>query len=318
MEYTCCEYIHNALAFYPDKIVACRDKENAPVLLKPDKKISLVELENNRLNIIERFKNGDIPKECEKCYGLQNKEWNENVFPIKYLRIEHSKICNLKCIYCDNSKNQDNYCGDKIKPTKYQITPLLKELFKKNKFANLDVYISGGEPTCIKEIDDILKLFIKYPVDAIFLMSSGIRYNKFINELLKQEKITLEIASDAGSKELYNQIKGVNAFDKHIEVLKKYVNTVKNNTPYRVINKYVLIEGINDSVNEIENWLINAKRAVSWTVKLDVDNRNIYQKKEIIKEKYKNLFDYYNRRTNELWMERVESWTVKELFPDFL
>ena len=30
--------------------------------------------------------------------------------------------------------------------------------------------------------------------------------NKFVNELLKKEKITLEIACDAGSKETYNKI----------------------------------------------------------------------------------------------------------------
>lgn len=180
------------------------------------------------------------------------------------------------------------------------------------------MYVSGGEPTCVKEMDDILKLFIKYPVGAIFLMSSGIKFNKYINELLKKEKITLEIASNAGSKELYNKIKGIDAHEKHIDVLKKYINTVKNNAPYRVINKYVLIDGINDSEEEIEKWLINAKRATSWTVKLEIDNRKFYEKKEEIRKKYKDLFKYYNRRTDELWMERVDSWTVKENLPEFL
>lgn len=119
MEYTCCEYIHTALAFYPDKIVACRDKENAPVLLNSDEKISISEIEKKRLNIIEKFKNGEMPPECQKCYGLQTKEWNNEISPIKFLKIEHSRYCNLKCIYCTYSENSENYCGDKVKAAKY-------------------------------------------------------------------------------------------------------------------------------------------------------------------------------------------------------
>lgn len=315
MEYTCCEYIHSALAFYPDKVVCCHDKSNAPIIYIPkDKKLSLTDIENNRLELIEKCKKGEIPKECEGCYRLQKKEWENSL--IKFLRIEHSTACDLKCIYCDFSKNPENYCGEKHVTAKYEVFPLLKEMFKKKKFNNPNVFISGGEPTCLKEFDDILKLFLKNPVGEIFMMSSGIKFNKFVNELLKKEKITLEIACDAGSKETYNKIKGLDIYEKHIEVLKKYVDTVKKNAPYRVINKYVLVNGINDFQEEIEQWLINSKRAFSWYVKLDLDWKNLDNKE--LTDKYKKLFDYYNHRTDELWMERVDSWTVKDRFPDFL
>lgn len=317
MEYTCCEYIHSALAFYSDKAVCCHDKSDAPIIYVPNEKnLSLSDINNNRNELIEKCKRGEIPKECEGCYRLQKKEWEE--VPIKFLRIENFSDCNLKCIYCDCSQKEENFCGDKQRKAKYDILPLLKEMFKKGQFNNPNVFISGGEPTCIKGIDDILKLFLKYQVGEIFMMSSGIKFNKTVNELLKREKITIEIASDAGSREIYEKVKGIDCFDKHVEVLKKYVDTVKKNTPYRVINKYVLVRGVNDFEEEIEKWLINSKRIFSWYVKLDINWKDLYPESPELYEKYRKLFDYYNRRTDELWMERVDSWTVKDKFPKFL
>lgn len=133
-----------------------------------------------------------------------------------------SNICNHKCPYCAHR----NRTKDLLFP-KELIDPVVEDLVKMN--VKAVVFSGGGEPLMNNDICYAMYA-IKNCNDKIDigLITNGSRLNKKeIRETITDYCTWVRISVDAGSKETYEKIHGVNTFDEVIQNIQDLVKTKK-------------------------------------------------------------------------------------------
>ena len=251
-----CKYFNNGINFHTVGISYCNTVWSDMVSTPYSKNCIEVFLQD-RKKLIEEMKNGNPPEYCKKCIYLQDIE-DDSKFDdkINHIEIYHWHQCNCACFYCSNREHT------KLKITRWKnvngvtkVLPKLKELKKRGLFSDkVEVSIIGGEPTILGEFKNLLKFFIdnKFNVN---ILSNGILYEKLISESVNINPNTyFTISLDCGCKETFKKIKGTDKFDDVVKNIKQYIKDTKENS-YRVIVKYILLEGINDNTEEINKWI---------------------------------------------------------------
>lgn len=256
-----CQYFNNGINFLTTGLSYCNKVWNDNVweksLLLPYSRNCIDKFIEQRNKLIEEMKNGNAPKYCEKCIYLKNiEDYSQIDDKINNIEIYHWHQCNCACFYCSNRKYT------KLKITRWKkingttkVLPKLRELKKRGLFAQkVHVTTVGGEPTILGEFKDILKFFIENKFD-VSILSNGILYENLISESINTNIDSyLTISLDCGCKETFKKIKGVDKFDDVVNNIKKYINDTKENS-YRVMVKYILLEGVNDNKEEINKWI---------------------------------------------------------------
>jgi molybdenum cofactor biosynthesis enzyme MoaA len=115
-----------------------------------------------------------------------------------------------------------------------------------------EITFQGGEPTILPEFEDLLNLFIEKKC-KIRIHSSGIKYSLAIEKCLMQNLATVVISPDTAKKETYEKIKRVPCFDKVWDNIKKYSSVQIQSNLVKI--KFIIIPGINDTVEEIDKFL---------------------------------------------------------------
>jgi molybdenum cofactor biosynthesis enzyme MoaA len=144
------------------------------------------------VNIRKQLINGERPAACERCFreedaGLRSarQSWNEKwledkeytvdaPFEIKYVDIRLGNLCNLKCRMCNPYASsmwvkEWNLIGETLSEDEYarlsNMTWPEDEKTWENLFSIADtveeIYLTGGEPTIIKEQHKLLDYFIE-------------------------------------------------------------------------------------------------------------------------------------------------------------
>ena len=169
-------------------------------------------------------------------------------------------------------------------------------MFQKNQLKN-DGYliITGGEPSCLDELGRVIDFSLKHDIKEIYLNSSCIKYEKSIEKALKKDNIELTLSLDCSTREMYKKIKRIDAFDKVIKNMKKYVKAqAEKKTAVRI--KYIILPNVNDTKEEIDNWLVLCQNIGVKKVILDVET-NWYQKNKMnIPIRIKELISYFKER----------------------
>lgn len=291
--YKCCGFLNHGLEFrHTKEIAVCSQVSHVGggnIILVRDlteKNFSVDTIWNKKAEIVEYVKNGGIYPNCKGCTDL--KDWNckiEKPSKIKLLMIQHWTKCNSNCIYCYTAANKNYY--NKYKPA--NIYPILKEMQKKgyldsNGLANF----SGGEFTCLKEADKIVKFLSKLNY-FIIVNSSGVQYSRVLAERLKKGNSCVVISVDAGTEEVHRKVKQVKTFNKVWKNLKKYASLQAK--PYLVNCKYIIIPGVNDTMKELNLWLQNCKLAGIYSVVLGIDANFFEPNRDNIPEYILSLFD---------------------------
>ena len=169
------------------------------------------------------MKKGNIVPECKNCVYLQEREWDDNP-KFKWIQIAHWSECNCNCTYC--YRLQSNF----EKPKKrYKIMPIIKELDKMNMLDyNGELAYSGGEPASLREFDDITNFFIKKGEKLIMVHTNAIKPVKSVLNGLKTDTMSVTVSVDCGDRQKFKQIKQVDAYNKVMDTLKKYVKAQGN------------------------------------------------------------------------------------------
>ena len=166
------------------------------------------------------------------------------------LRISITDHCNLNCFFCSNEGmdlSLKNTLEANFKKLLYLLRFLKKEGLKK-------VSITGGEPTCYSQLENLLKEINKLKFEESFFHTNGIFLNKklILGELKNFSKIAISIHSldfeewkkmTGGRREQFNQI------------LKNLKLVSKKGYENKIEIKVVLIKGINDSKKSIKKIL---------------------------------------------------------------
>lgn len=184
------------------------------------------------------------PNDCDGCSFLYYDFFCDHpklkCFSITGGAGEH---CNCKCIYCDV-------------PTLNTVTDfgeytLMEPLYAFEDYITKDTLImAGGAEITISPYKQAYFDFIRKKHCSAKFLTSGILFSQEIANLLKNDaRNNLCVSLDSGTRETYKRVKGVDAFDVIVANLKKY-RTFSSN----ITLKYILIEGINDNENEIDNF----------------------------------------------------------------
>ena len=207
--------------------------------------------------------------------------------------------------FSDKSKKSDYY----------DLYPILKD-FKRKKLIeeNPYVYFVGGEPSVLKEFKDIVNLFLKYSPSEMNILSSGILYDKSIANALKHDNTNLIISMDAGTEETFKKIKRIDKLPTMIENIKKYMQASERAIDH-VLIKYIIINNLNDTEEELEAFLKLAKSTGTPRIRLDIEFcRGCNKKKgQPIPQKIYDLVNYATNKADELELGIDSTIFVSEL-----
>ncbi len=315
-KYKSCKLLEHGISINSDSIQAC--------CLAPDFGKGLLPIvnkyENDLINWNEIFRikrkqrmrqrSEDLYR-CKGCYQLKEGQWDDDDY-ITHINFDHFSECNSRCVYCDVKK---------IKPkTKNNVLNAVRELIKSGKFRNNgEITFQGGEPTILKEFEELLKLFIDQNV-TIRIHSSGILYSKAIRSGLEKKdggEIILVISPDAAFKQTYKKIKRVDSFDMVWKNIKRYRRNLPVQRQYLVMVKYIIMPGYNDSIEEIIEFLKKIKHIGIKTLIVDIEHQYLLKNTSLSPHIY-ILMDYmenfakenninYNLYDNAIYAEQTRS-----------
>lgn len=304
-----CPYIANGVHFVHDRIRFCSANRQGPPLAQNYKgeKIDWDQIQQERIKLLNLLGEGQIPQDCEGCFNLNNPDLQTKIEPneitpsIKHLYISNWLHCNTGCIYCINKHLTHSKFDKKVKKSEYYDSyPIIKDLVKNNILdKNSIITFTGGEPTVLKEFDKLLDTIARHVTNPINVLSSAIRFNRTIYDNLKKDKVLLVVSIDSGSRETYKKIKRVDEFNNVVNNLKKYAKASKTAGEH-ITSKYILIDKVNDSIEEIEKWLILTKNINIKNVRMDVEYSNNALNSKTIPKHYYDIFSFVKEKTAEL------------------
>lgn len=323
-EYTSCNWLQHGLSFENDHIemcCLCCHKGGGRLNIKDSyngKGLSWDDIFDLKQKFIDDNVNGITDPRCEGCFNLVHRGWDDDEKYINYIHFNHWTHCNSDCIYCYTKWDKKAFNS---RPH-YKALPMLKELFKRKLFRpGGEVTFAGGEPTILNEFDDIIKCLLKNGADRITVHSSGIKYSKAIEQGIKEEKLSVCLSADSGTRDVFKQVKRVDKFDKFWENTRKYAEAQKNieNKIY-VETKFILIPEVNTYKEEIDKWLELSVEAGVKSVVADIENDYCKELRQENKEKPAYLVDlcgYIIQRSSELGLNLVDYNNFRYLTTEF-
>ena len=304
MKYVSCSNIQNGLRFEYNSIKLCcfmGTDTPEPLFLKKDyygEKLDLNALMEQINTIRENQKNGITDSHCKGCFGLQEREWDESNKKFKWLQVAHWSECNCGCIYC--YRFWDNF----EKPKKrYRIMPIIKELDKMGLIDyDGELAYSGGEPASLREFDDITNFFLKKGERIIMVHTNAIKPVKSVLKGLGTDTMSVTVSVDCGDREKFKQIKRVDAYNKVVDTLKKYVKAQGSNKRM-VRSKYIIIPNVNDTKEDVDKWIEETLKIGIQTVILDFESDWLARNPNNIPQHIDDLYDYIVETTKNRGLE---------------
>ncbi len=228
---------------------------------------------------------------CKGCYCLETKVWSEDKY-ISHINFNHWKKCNSKCIYC--------YTRNTIPEKHDNIIESIKKLVNSEYFKNTgEITFQGGEPTILDEFEELLDLFLEKET-KIRVHSSGILHSKKVEEGIKKGLVTIVISIDSGTANTYQKIKDVPCFEKVCSTIERYSKVLNESNQHLLRLKYIIVPGINDSIEEIDKWIhLIKKNNIKYAI---VDVEYCYARKNTnhMPEHIFLLMDYIKFKTQEM------------------
>lgn len=176
------------------------------------------------------------PDECSSCpLLLETENYDDHVVSII---VNCYTVCNSKCIYC-GIRNGVFY---------YKAGPIIQALVAMPDLLSNKVHLiwAGGEPSLYPSYDfEIACDAIKSVNGEISVKTNGIKFSPHIAKLLSSyKKSNITCSLDAGDRNSFKLVKGVDKFDQVVENLKRYADIAVNRN--QVVLKFItLIENIN-------------------------------------------------------------------------
>lgn len=160
--------------------------------------------------------------------------------PYEYrLRLLVTSNCTLKCTYCHNDGQRQNF---PIILTSEDYQKLFIAFYQE--FGSRRVVISGGEPLVRRDIDKIVQQLHENGAE-ITLVTNGMLLDKHLEILKYLSK--LHVSLDIINRRLFNEICGLDVF----EHVRDNVVLVRDSNPYlRMKINSVLLKGINTGEKE--------------------------------------------------------------------
>ncbi len=271
-----CEKLENTLHFLPDGVkYCCSCTEGIGIKVEDFNKFDMKEVISKRDDYIKSLKNGELPKGCIGCTDYKEitmksqilslfKLFNKN--KISHIIIDHFKQCDCNCTYCAQKKLFPNTTQN------YELLPIIKSLYKNNYINSqqLKVEFQGGNVSVLKEFPLLMQEFKNHKVKEYVVLSNMIQYLPELETLGENDIVTVSV--DAGSRETFQRIKNVDAFDAVIENIRK----LRNNSKVQMQYKYIILHNQNDNIEEVKKFLDIAKEIGGLHIVIDIDYNDTF------------------------------------------
>ncbi len=313
-QYYSCPWIEHGMVFFKYKLAMCCNcghEGSSQAILRNNytgQKVNWDRIFKIKDLYRRMHKKGKIHTSCDACPYLEEKKWDDVKY-IDNLYISHWTDCNSKCIYCYSAAHPEEF-NDK---NTYNVLPIIKDMYDKGILRSGGIIsFGGGEPTILKEFEDLITFLLDNYFWGIRVHSSGIKYSPALARAINEIRAYVVVSADAGTKETYKKIKNVDKYDEVRETVRKYALQTTFLGRYLVSAKYIILPGINDNIEEMDKWMQANYDAGLYTAVLDIEenwylnNRNnipnhIYTLIEHARKQAKKLnfnFELYERLQN--------------------
>ncbi|MCR5262199.1 MAG: radical SAM protein [Candidatus Gastranaerophilales bacterium] len=214
-----------------------------------------------RAKEIESIKNGTQRKECQNCQLISDEDFVDDK-KIRYVLLSPWQVCNSNCIYClghvppleKDSPDYDDEYKRLVEP--YDMINIIRDMISHNVLAeNTEFDFAGGEPTLYPHFDELLNFLIDNGMRNIIIHTNNIQYSKAIEKGIAQNAVSLMISIDAGTKQCHEKVKRVKSYDDVWANFKLYSSVKPDNYTMKLCTKYVIVPEINDSWEEIYEFI---------------------------------------------------------------
>lgn len=327
-----CPWIQHGLVFFKYKLTTCcycGHSGGGHTLIKDDynaQPINWNHIFKQKREFNRLYKKGLINDNCVDCPFLTarwNEHWESDEDYISNLYISHWTECNSKCIYCFETQHPEEF---NLNKKSYSVLPIIKEMLQKNILRRGgSIHFGGGEPTLLPEFDDIIRLLLDYKFYDLRVHTSGIKYSPILERGIREGRLRVIVSVDAGCAETFQKIKQVPAYDIVRENIRKYAaaQVLRKHalTPDLYMKggicastKFIVIPGLNDTKEEVENWIKADVEAGVNTSIIDIEEnwfkahednlpQSIFDFIHLIQDltqKYGTHFELYERVANML------------------
>jgi pyruvate-formate lyase-activating enzyme len=190
---------------------------------------------NEKRRISETIQNGSPCFQiCKNCYSNKETGYFYANSKLRQIHITGHAPCNFKCYHCGNVQQwpRCTYNAWSIALDRF-------EVIEESGFLANDclIALSLGEYTVARNHGAVLKRLKKYP---LILFSNAYKWSDPTAEALSDGRAWLRVSVDAGTREAFKKVKGVDGWEKVCGNLEKYS---KLGT---LILKYIIFPGQND------------------------------------------------------------------------
>lgn len=242
-----CRFLENRMLYMFNGVLKPCVCQECPKLLNYTERDAskYMELKNK---ITESIENGAIDIECHGCRAIQE-DWYPVNRVLSYVNYCAWNTCNFKCSYCfgigqgapdlDEERKSEIGFGEFIEP------------YLDNGWLTQDydaIHSTVGEPTIHPKRKKFYDAFNGY---VMTINTNGSIFDEHLFDLMNEKKALVQISLDAGTRETFAKIKGVDCFEKVISNIKKYSEAKIG----IVILKYIFVTDVNDNGEDIDGFV---------------------------------------------------------------
>lgn len=302
-----CKFLINGLSFHQKNVRFCTTLQLGELIstYQENSKELANKIYELRKKIRNNLNSNIIPDGCKDCIYKNNEYISDE--KIKKIDLYYWYHCNCGCFYCSYRDETKGEFSDKEKEGSPVIYNTIKELYKLDEIDKKELIVTfgGGELGVLKEFPKLVDLFLKNNVCNIWCESSGIKYSKAVEKLLKKGKGGITVAVCCGDREIYKKIKTRDKYKQVTNNLKNYVKAAAKfceSNKSNVISKFIILKGFNNTKEELENWLLESKKYGLCHVEVSMEFCWGIQTKagQKVEDYNYELFEYAEKRCKEL------------------
>jgi uncharacterized Fe-S cluster-containing radical SAM superfamily protein len=205
---------------------------------------SVAKFTKYRDRFISDLQNGTTESTCANCTFFKDGYYFANR-KVRKIVTSSGGGCNFRCIYCINSAKHP---VDLHNPDPISFTNLISEFETSGELSNAPKLIMGaGEFVIHPERSSLYRLCD----NSEYILTNCSIFDENIARILENGNVALEVSVDAGDRQTFKDIKGIDCFEKVCENIKRYSEN-KNSSVHL---KYIFLPGINDNAENVNGFL---------------------------------------------------------------
>jgi len=220
-------------------------KQTTPsVKIDSDYRESAARFTQYRDDLILEMQKGNSQSTCASCIMFREGYYFVNR---RIRKIGHSNGggCNFRCIYCYNSAKHPVDLGN---PDLISFSNLVSAWKQKGVLSrDVKLIMGAGEFTIHPE----RSLLYELCNHAEYILTNGSIFDSDVSRILNCGNTALDISIDAGSRQTFNDVKGVDCFNNVLNNIERYL--MNENATIHL--KYIFLPGINDNVEDVEGFI---------------------------------------------------------------